>query len=98
MRTHLKPLREFGCGDSGCIFGSPKGMATNGGCRCFTVAEYDTPYENRQRYRSAISEARKYEAELEHIQEQLEKLAMWCIEGGYADVLKKLDALGLWTK
>lgn len=24
-----------GCGDSNCVFGRPKGMATNGGCRCF---------------------------------------------------------------
>lgn len=23
-----------GCGDSSCMFASPKGMATNGGCRC----------------------------------------------------------------
>jgi hypothetical protein len=23
------------CGDNSCVFGSPSGMATNGGCRCF---------------------------------------------------------------
>lgn len=25
---------EVGCGDNSCIWGSPGGMATNGGCRC----------------------------------------------------------------
>ncbi len=24
----------FGCGDSSCMVKKPKGMATNGGCRC----------------------------------------------------------------
>lgn len=23
-----------GCGDNSCLFAQPKGMATNGGCRC----------------------------------------------------------------
>lgn len=30
-------LAKYGidpCGDNSCIFGSPGGMATNGGCRC----------------------------------------------------------------
>lgn len=27
------------CGDSSCIFGRPRGMATNGGCRCAARAE-----------------------------------------------------------
>jgi hypothetical protein len=26
---------DYGCGDNSCVFGSPGGMATNGGCRCF---------------------------------------------------------------
>lgn len=25
---------NYGCGDNSCIFGSPGGMGTNGGCRC----------------------------------------------------------------
>ena len=25
---------DVGCGDNSCIWGSPGGMATNGGCRC----------------------------------------------------------------
>lgn len=24
-----------GCGDNSCVWGSPGGMATNGGCRCY---------------------------------------------------------------
>ena len=27
--------RYAGCGDNSCMFIKPKGMATNGGCRCF---------------------------------------------------------------
>lgn len=34
-----KCLRDLvdalGCGDNSCIFRKPRGMATNGGCRCF---------------------------------------------------------------
>lgn len=34
-----KCLRDLvdalGCGDSSCVFRKPRGMATNGGCRCF---------------------------------------------------------------
>ena len=26
---------EVGCGDNSCVWGSPGGMATNGGCRCY---------------------------------------------------------------
>lgn len=25
---------EAGCGDNSCLWGSPGGMGTNGGCRC----------------------------------------------------------------
>jgi hypothetical protein len=35
MRRH-KIIRDMaiGCADNSCIFGSPGGMGTNGGCRC----------------------------------------------------------------
>lgn len=26
---------DVGCGDNSCVWGSPGGMATNGGCRCY---------------------------------------------------------------
>lgn len=32
---NLSKLLDIGCGDNSCTFGSPGGMATNGGCRCF---------------------------------------------------------------
>ena len=32
--TTKKIARAHGCGDNSCMFGSPGGMATNGGCRC----------------------------------------------------------------
>jgi hypothetical protein len=39
QRQKLKEAIEFvenyiGCGDSSCFFNPPKGMHTNGGCRC----------------------------------------------------------------
>ena len=37
-----------GCGDSGCAIKPPKGMATNGGCRC-----------GRGSFRSALQVARR---------------------------------------
>ncbi len=27
---------DYGCGDNSCVFGSPGGMGTNGGCRCLS--------------------------------------------------------------
>jgi hypothetical protein len=61
----MERLKDYGCGDSGCIFGSPGGMATNGGCRCFLEPERGYSFEEQQearlRYRKAVSLARKYE-------------------------------------
>lgn len=35
LREHAKAIGlDVGCIDSSCIWGSPGGMATNGGCRC----------------------------------------------------------------
>ena len=28
-------LRQLGCKDHGCVVSKPKGVGTNGGCRCF---------------------------------------------------------------
>jgi hypothetical protein len=30
--------KHVGCGDSSCVFGTPRGMATNGGCICIERA------------------------------------------------------------
>jgi hypothetical protein len=37
----MSAYRQFGCGDNSCVFGSPGGMATNGGCRCFELLPRD---------------------------------------------------------
>jgi hypothetical protein len=35
LRDHAKSLGlDVGCSDSGCIWGKPGGLYTNGGCRC----------------------------------------------------------------
>lgn len=41
LAAHVERLRDLaypswvqGCGDHSCLFASPTGMATNGGCRC----------------------------------------------------------------
>ncbi len=35
MSTSKRPAdANYGCSDSGCIFGHPGGMATSGGCKC----------------------------------------------------------------
>ncbi len=31
---------SVGCSDSGCIWGAPDGMATNGGCRCLVDSDW----------------------------------------------------------
>jgi hypothetical protein len=45
--TRIEEILESlqGCGDSSCLVKKPTGMATNGGCRCFT----DFPTETRQK-------------------------------------------------
>lgn len=36
LRGVLERASQYvGCGDNSCLFRKPKGMATNGGCRCF---------------------------------------------------------------
>ena len=46
------------CGDNSCIFGSPGGMATNGGCRCFGRGE-NWPHEARMAVRRLAIALRK---------------------------------------
>ena len=37
VRSAVAVCRKYlGCGDGSCIFVSPKGMTTNGGCQCST--------------------------------------------------------------
>jgi hypothetical protein len=45
-----------GCGDSSCIWGAPRGMATNGGCRC--IDHQTEPRELRRQARMLAELAR----------------------------------------
>ncbi len=50
LREHAKALGlDVGCGDNSCIWGSPGGMGTNGGCRC--VDHEDCPRRLRRQVR-----------------------------------------------
>jgi hypothetical protein len=48
--AELKHNELSRCGDNSCMFGSPGGMATNGGCRCFDKM-HGWPMEARQAVR-----------------------------------------------
>ncbi len=41
LRAALAVVGIVPCGDNSCMFGSPGGMATNGGCRCLDHACID---------------------------------------------------------
>ncbi len=45
---------RIGCGDGGCVFGRPRGMHTNGGCRCLDKHDLQS-VEGRQRLKRSIS-------------------------------------------
>lgn len=55
-------MSTIGCGDSSCLFdvlnNKPKGMTTNGGCRCLDKFEVWIEDENRWNH-SEISEIRR---------------------------------------
>lgn len=56
--------RDYGCGDNSCVFGSPGGMATNGGCRCFKeMARTPEGREARRRLTRGILELRQQAAQ-----------------------------------
>lgn len=48
----------IGCGDNSCMFGSPGGMGTNGGCRCYPDLDRKARMELRRLAR-IIAEAAK---------------------------------------
>ena len=56
MSESLAKRYGIGCGDNSCMWGSPGGMATNGGCRCHDRAEMVTTeqLEERRRIRKGI--------------------------------------------
>ncbi len=50
-------LRNYRCGDSGCIFGA-SGQCTNGGCRCFRAHAIDELDAQRRRMTVMVNELR----------------------------------------
>jgi len=91
----MKSLSKFGCGDSGCIFGPPRGLSTNGGCRCFLrETQSRDPEADRFRYQSAIREARKYEEAYFEMFNLLERTLI-CLDGvmgwGATNLLKDIN-------
>lgn len=53
-----------GCGDWGCLIETPKGVGTNGGCRCFNRLNQKTKIEVQQKLNS-LSFYKKRVLELE---------------------------------
>lgn len=45
-------LRRLGCSDHGCVVSKPKGMGTNGGCRCIP---WESTPDGRGRIREALT-------------------------------------------
>ena len=58
-----------GCGDSSCLFTKPKGMATNGGCRC--LRDHDRALDRQLRVRLAnLFRVAKAEAAVQETREK----------------------------
>lgn len=53
----LSKTLKIGCGDNSCMWGSPGGMATNGGCRC--VERDNAHAEHRQHVRAGVVRLRQ---------------------------------------
>ncbi len=59
VRAIRMQMRQ-GCGDHGCEFNPPKGMGTNGGCRCWRVID-DVLYMAKAEARSTPGGAHRSE-------------------------------------
>ena len=55
LREALEKVPVLGCGDSSCSFQRPRGMATNGGCRCVDEKNH---YAQLKKIGEACKEAR----------------------------------------
>jgi hypothetical protein len=67
----LAPVGIDPCGDNSCVFGSPGGMGTNGGCQCVGERESGQRGEDRQtimRLARAVNGLAKEVATLRHVQ------------------------------
>ena len=56
----------YGCSDSGCVFGNPGGMCTNGGCKCLYFNKSDIEARHRA-MRGVYAMRRRIEALEEQI-------------------------------
>jgi hypothetical protein len=69
LRDHAKSLGlDVGCSDSGCIWGSPGGMCTNGGCRCLDPRDDKT----------SSLEARRFARVAQHLAAEVERIDGEC--------------------
>jgi hypothetical protein len=85
-----------GCGDSSCLFKRPRGMATNGGCRCYdhvsapgpTLARFVTASSARQWLHRVLQIARAVPELVAEVRRLRAGLKLLAIANKYAqDVL-----------
>lgn len=81
-RTSAAPLvrsirmaMRHGCGDHSCEFVKPTGMATNGGCRCWSHLE-SAFYAVRRSLLSTLEAEQQQRARLEQERDELLRLAL----------------------
>jgi hypothetical protein len=67
-------VSELGCGDHGCVVQKPKGMGTNGGCRCFDntklynlFVKYKYGHEKLERELTALRSEQMTEAKAREV-------------------------------
>lgn len=73
LRDYAKSIGlDVGCGDNSCIWGSPGGMATNGGCLC--VDKEQEPDVLRREVRRMAKVARAALAEVERMRPVVEQM------------------------
>lgn len=61
----------LGCGDGGCVVERPKGMHTNGGCRCLMSLHPDERVRVRASFKRLRSALAKAEAERDDLAEHI---------------------------
>lgn len=83
----LNKMLGIGCGDGGCVFGSPGGMVTNGGCRCFKDLKDS---KLRSQYLSGIHLLRQI-ADLPEVELALREIKSRIIQSWYQDELDKYN-------
>ena len=96
-RRMLRDRYKVGCGDNSCIFGSPGGMATNGGCRCFDSPNREHLRAIRFSVSASFNRIHDLEAALVAADEMRSQLYMRC-DQKIPDVANKIAAYDLARK